>query len=377
MSDFLDQISDSVSQTAPKVLLALAILLIGWLLARLISKAIFVVLARTSIDRWASKRLGIEGGKYGHRIERVTARAAFYALMVVVFMLALDALDLEIVVDPLQVAFTELAAQLPNLVGGLIILIAGVVVARLVGRVCESILSEVGFDDFFYRTIPLGGSSASDDQVFTEAELSSDWEATVKEVEGEPADDGDDGDDTDADSSDASTRPSPTELTVDVPDAPEEPSRRAPSRVIGQLATVLITLVVVLQVLSIMNLNELARLLEGFMTGFLPNLGIAALIVLAGLWAANWVKRQIDALIEERAAQQLEFLGSVARIAVMVFVMAMALQQVGVAPELIRTAFAILFGAACLALALAFGLGGREVAAEIVRKEYARRQDDG
>ena len=123
-----------------------------------------------------------------------------------------------------------------------------------------------------------------------------------------------------------------------------------------------------------MSLDALAGLLESFMTSFLPNLGIATLILLAGLWAATWVKEQIDALVSDRSTPQLAFLGSVARVAIVGFVVAMALQQVGVASELIRTTFAILFGALCLALALSFGLGGREVAGEILRNEYSRRR---
>jgi hypothetical protein len=50
----------------------------------------------------------------------------------------------------------------------------------------------------------------------------------------------------------------------------------------------------------------------------------------------------------------------------------MALQQLGVATDIVTTAFAILFGAVALAAALAFGLGNRDLAGEITREWYQR-----
>ena len=50
----------------------------------------------------------------------------------------------------------------------------------------------------------------------------------------------------------------------------------------------------------------------------------------------------------------------------------MALQELGIATEIVTTAFAILFGAIALAIALAFGLGSRELAGEVMREWYER-----
>jgi hypothetical protein len=57
---------------------------------------------------------------------------------------------------------------------------------------------------------------------------------------------------------------------------------------------------------------------------------------------------------------------------VIVLAVFMALQELGIATDIVTTAFAILFGAIALATALAFGLGGRELAAEITRNWYER-----
>ena len=58
------------------------------------------------------------------------------------------------------------------------------------------------------------------------------------------------------------------------------------------------------------------------------------------------------------------------------FAAMLALQQLGVGEQLITTAFGIVLGAVCLALALAFGLGGREVAARMLEEQYAARKQD-
>jgi hypothetical protein len=62
----------------------------------------------------------------------------------------------------------------------------------------------------------------------------------------------------------------------------------------------------------------------------------------------------------------------VARASVIMLAVFMALQELGVATQIVTTAFAILFGAVALALALAFGLGNRDLAGEITRAWYER-----
>jgi hypothetical protein len=57
---------------------------------------------------------------------------------------------------------------------------------------------------------------------------------------------------------------------------------------------------------------------------------------------------------------------------VIVLAVFMALQELGVASEIVTTAFAILFGAVALAIALSFGLGNRELAGEVTREWYNR-----
>jgi hypothetical protein len=61
---------------------------------------------------------------------------------------------------------------------------------------------------------------------------------------------------------------------------------------------------------------------------------------------------------------------------VLVFAFTMAVHQLGVAEDFVLITFALLFGALCLAGALAFGLGSRELAGEIVRERYKKAKQD-
>ena len=61
--------------------------------------------------------------------------------------------------------------------------------------------------------------------------------------------------------------------------------------------------------------------------------------------------------------------------AVIVIALFMALQQVGVAEEIVTAAFTLILGAGALAVGLAFGLGNRELAGEITRRWYEQGQE--
>jgi hypothetical protein len=66
------------------------------------------------------------------------------------------------------------------------------------------------------------------------------------------------------------------------------------------------------------------------------------------------------------------FLSDVAQIAIMIFVASVALEQLNIGGQLLVSAFQIAFGAFCLALAIAFGWGGREWAAHILEKLWKK-----
>jgi hypothetical protein len=91
---------------------------------------------------------------------------------------------------------------------------------------------------------------------------------------------------------------------------------------------------------------------------------LSGLIVFGiGLYLANLAYN----LIASSGNRQARILGQTARVAIIALVAAMALQQMGIASNIVNLAFGLLVGAVAVAIALAFGLGGREVAAEQLR----------
>ncbi len=147
---------------------------------------------------------------------------------------------------------------------------------------------------------------------------------------------------------------------------------QTPADIAGVVVGAVVVLLFLRQVLGTLGLGGLAVLLDHFIA-FLPNLFVAAALLGAGLWAGAWARRRIDELTQSSQDRLLRATGPVAHVGVVTFSAMMALEQVGVGRQLIAIAFALILGAVCLALALAFGLGGREVASRIVQKEYDRR----
>ncbi len=128
----------------------------------------------------------------------------------------------------------------------------------------------------------------------------------------------------------------------------------------------MIVLVAVMLVASLTAVDILQiEALKGVVTFILILSGqiLAGLIVFAiGLYFANLVFK----LIANSGTRQANFLAQTARIAIIiVMVSAMALERIGIAPNIVNLAFGLLTGG--IAIALAFGLGGREVAGKVLQ----------
>ena len=125
----------------------------------------------------------------------------------------------------------------------------------------------------------------------------------------------------------------------------------------------LIALVVAFDALGLPAVSEVLRDL----LLWLPNLAVALVVLVIGGLAANAVSRLVRGATAEAGLDNPEFLAKLATIALWAFAVVVAVNQIGVATTLVNTLFMAVVGALALALGLAFGLGGRDTAAEIVR----------
>ena len=142
-----------------------------------------------------------------------------------------------------------------------------------------------------------------------------------------------------------------------------------PARVISNLVFWLVMFAVILVAANALGLESLASVF-GELVSYIPSVIAAIVIILVGIVLGQFVGGLIGASAGAlHGGRALARVGSGGVILLAVF---MALQELGIATDIVTTAFAILFGAIALALALAFGLGNRELAGEITREWYGR-----
>ncbi|HEU4641434.1 MAG TPA: mechanosensitive ion channel [Gemmatimonadaceae bacterium] len=210
--------------------------------------------------------------------------------------------------ERVQNSFLQLADYVPALVGALVILFAGYLLAKLIERGVDRLLSRLGLNRWLER----GG----------------------------------------------------------VLDAVERTGwHRAPSRLVATIVFWFVMFSVILLAANALGLSSLANVFEELVS-YIPSVIAAVVIVLVGIVLGEFV----DGLIMASAGgiHGGPTLARVGRGGVIVLAIFMALQELGVATEIVTTAFAIVFGALALAFALSFGLGNRELAGEVTRQWYER-----
>ena len=133
----------------------------------------------------------------------------------------------------------------------------------------------------------------------------------------------------------------------------------------------LIALVVAFDALGLPAVSEVLRQL----LLWLPNVVVAMVVLVIGGLAARALGNVVRGAASEAGLSNANFLSKTAAVIVWSFALVVAVNQLGIATELVNTLFMAVVGALALGMGLAFGLGGRETAAEILRKWYAKAQE--
>ncbi|HYF40743.1 MAG TPA: hypothetical protein VD930_13695 [Gemmatimonadales bacterium] len=148
-------------------------------------------------------------------------------------------------------------------------------------------------------------------------------------------------------------------------------SRLDPVRALAKLIFWLVMLVVILLASTALGLESINEMF-GIMLAFIPTLIAGIVIVILGIIVGEFVRGLIVASAGSVAG--VPTVAKMAKGAVILIALFMALQHVGVAEEIVTAAFTLILGAAALAVGLAFGLGNRELAGEITRRWYEQGQ---
>jgi hypothetical protein len=105
---------------------------------------------------------------------------------------------------------------------------------------------------------------------------------------------------------------------------------------------------------------------------FVPKVMVALLVLAFGAYFARFIANAITAYCKNVHIQDAELLGRLGQYAILTFVVLIALDQVSIGGDIVRQSFLIILAGVVFALALAFGLGGKEWAAELLERWWPR-----
>jgi hypothetical protein len=142
--------------------------------------------------------------------------------------------------------------------------------------------------------------------------------------------------------------------------------------ILGVLTYWFAILVTLLTTFNVLGLGVVAELFNRIAL-YVPKVIVAVLILAIGLYFARLVADSVTTYGRNVGMADADLMGRLSRYAIMAFVIIVVLGQIEVDASLLNNAFLILFGAVCLGLALAFGLGGQKWAAGALERFMAER----
>jgi small-conductance mechanosensitive channel len=142
-------------------------------------------------------------------------------------------------------------------------------------------------------------------------------------------------------------------------------TRQTPLSILGKLVFWLVFFIAITMAVDTLGISAISDVLAQFIA-YIPQIIAAILILVLATLLANFVAGIV------RGATGSNIVGSVAQYGIIVFAAFAALTQLGIAEELIAPTFLILLGGVSLAAAIAFGLGGQDVARQMVEDGYEK-----
>jgi hypothetical protein len=311
-------------QAIPRIITAGLILVLGWIIARIVRGVTTNLLMAAGADRLGT-RFGLKTTtEEGVSLSSLVGTIVYVLVLIPAVVAALNELDIEAISGPAILMLERILAAIPQVLMAGIVLVAAYFVGRFVADLVTELLRGAGFDNIMnILGLP---------------------ELNVRSTTPPPV------------GLDAEGRPI---TTVQTPG-------RSPSEIVGIITLVAIVLfgaVTATEILNFAGLTDIVRAILRIGARILSGLIVFAV----GLYLANVAFR----LINSMGTGQSRILAQAARIAIIIFVGAMALQQMGVATDIVNLAFGLLLGAIAVAIAIAFGLGGRDVAADQLREWLA------
>jgi hypothetical protein len=319
----VQQLLNEILAILPNILAAVLIGAAGWLIAQVVRRIVTNLLAAAGTDRIGT-RFGLRGTAGGQSLSWIIGTIVYVLILIPTAIAALNALRIDAISQPAISMLTRILNAIPQIFTAALILAIAYVIGKFVADLVTNILTSLGFNNIFYW---LGLQPTP----YSTPPVAPIEESPVIQELGQVS--------------------------------PTTPRTRTPSEVAGIITLVGILLFATVAATNVLNFVALTAIVAGLLLVF--GRILSGLVVFAiGLYLANLAFN----LIASSGNAQARVLAQTARIAIIAFVSAMALQQMGIAPNIVNLAFGLLLGAIAVAIALAFGLGGRDIAAQQTRE---------
>jgi hypothetical protein len=148
--------------------------------------------------------------------------------------------------------------------------------------------------------------------------------------------------------------------------------RYTTATLLGQIAYWGVFLVVALAVFNLLGLPVSTELIDEVVR-YIPSVMVALVILVFGSLLAGFLSSAVRTYLDNIGVEGARTIGFLTQGALLTFIGVLALEQLRIGGQVLVSAFQLAFGGFCLALALAFGLGGREWAAGILERTWKAR----
>jgi Mechanosensitive ion channel, conserved TM helix len=148
----------------------------------------------------------------------------------------------------------------------------------------------------------------------------------------------------------------------------------SPSSLVSRLLFWMIALITLILAIDALGLTATQKLVAQFFM-YLPNLLAALLILIIGYLVASFLRQAVLIAAVNAQLDSAKTLGKVVHWFIMILILTMALYHIGVAEKVLIAAFSILLGGIVLALAVAFGWGGKEIARDFLEKWVQKKRE--
>ncbi len=375
MERFIETLSETLGRFVPAVVGAVIIFFAGLLVAKLLHAGLTSLFARSGLDSGLKEKTGRDLG-----LGALIANVVFYLVILYVTLIALGVLGIEGVLDPAKDMLGRLLAMIPNVIAAALIGIAGYIIARIVSGAVSFVSSgldrfapKVGLGEEFKISKLLGTLTFV---LILVPVLISALDALKIEAVSGPA----------TDMLRTLLNAVPNIIAAGVilgvafivgrfvrgiitdllknagADAAAEKAgagrmfgERGAAATIGNLVLFFIMLAAALSAVEALQLERLADVLGGLLA-FAGNVVVGLLIIAVGVWLAGIAHDRMQRDGKPTVAS------GVVRVAILGFVLALGLRAMGIGEDIVNLAFGLTLGAVAVAVALSFGLGGREAA---------------